>query len=165
MSWPEEGLRAHLIEPAQGRLMPAACARHFGMDAERWASMCERTSEHYRRVAGYRYDPAERLEKSRRYAEAADEDQEAACRPDQVGVPGVGVAEPACGAGARKTRTLDRSEAGCDERRASAGRTASASVCAPIIPRRARPASPGAAQSHLGPGIARRPRIGLRWRA
>jgi hypothetical protein len=34
--------------------------------------MCDRTSVHYRRVAGYRYDPTERLEKSRRYAEAAE---------------------------------------------------------------------------------------------
>ncbi len=52
-------------------LDPAACAAHFEMNAEKWATMCDRTSEHYRRVAGYRYDPAERLEKSRRYAEAA----------------------------------------------------------------------------------------------
>jgi hypothetical protein len=52
-------------------LDPAACALHFGMSAENWATMCERTSEHFRRVAGYRYDPAERLDKSRRYAEAA----------------------------------------------------------------------------------------------
>ena len=52
-------------------LDPADCARHFGMDAAKWATVCDRTSVHYRRVAGYRYDPAERLEKSRRYAEAA----------------------------------------------------------------------------------------------
>jgi hypothetical protein len=52
-------------------LDPADCARHFGMNPERWATMCERTSEHYRRVAGYRYDPSERLEKARRYGEAA----------------------------------------------------------------------------------------------
>ena len=50
---------------------PAVCARHFGMNAEKWVNVCDRISEHYRRVAGYRYDPAERLEKSRRYAEAA----------------------------------------------------------------------------------------------
>ena len=51
-------------------LDPTACARHFDMDAAKWATLCDRTSVHYRRVAGYRYDPAERLEKSRRYAEA-----------------------------------------------------------------------------------------------
>ena len=53
------------------RSIPAACAAHFGMNADRWATTCERISEHYKRVAGYRYDPTERLEKSRRYAEAA----------------------------------------------------------------------------------------------
>jgi hypothetical protein len=52
-------------------LDPAACARHFGMDALRWATVCERTSIHYKRAAGYRYDPAERLGKSQWYAEAA----------------------------------------------------------------------------------------------
>jgi hypothetical protein len=48
-----------------------ACSIHFGMDAERWRDVCDRVSQHYKRIAGYRYDPAERLEKSRRYAEAA----------------------------------------------------------------------------------------------
>jgi hypothetical protein len=56
----------------EGRpLDPSACARHFGVNCEQWATVCERTSEHYRRVAGYRYDPTERLDESRRYAEAA----------------------------------------------------------------------------------------------
>ena len=52
-------------------LDPDDCARHFAMDASRWATVWERTSVHYQRVAGYRYDPTERLEKSDRYAEAA----------------------------------------------------------------------------------------------
>jgi hypothetical protein len=52
-------------------LDPAACARQFMADAANWATMCERTSVHYARVAGYRYDPAERLDKSGRYADAA----------------------------------------------------------------------------------------------
>lgn len=53
-------------------LDPSACASHFGLDAERMAEANLRTSVHYRRVATYRYDPAERLEKSRRYLEAAE---------------------------------------------------------------------------------------------
>ncbi len=61
----------HDAQPIAMPLDPADCARHFEMDAAKWATMCDRTSVHYRRVAGYRYDPAERLEKSRRYAEAA----------------------------------------------------------------------------------------------
>jgi hypothetical protein len=51
-------------------LDPDSCARHFGMDGPKWATVFERTSVHYKRVAGYRYDPEERLEKSRRFAEA-----------------------------------------------------------------------------------------------
>jgi hypothetical protein len=50
---------------------PDASARHFAMDGPKWANVFERTSVHYKRVAGYRYDPEERLEKSRRFAEAA----------------------------------------------------------------------------------------------
>jgi len=88
----------------------AACARHFGMDAERWASMCARTSEHYRRVAGYRYDPAERLEKSRRYAEAAAMIKKGVA-PDLVGLPGVGIADPRAGQGARDEKVERTSSA------------------------------------------------------
>jgi len=49
----------------------ASCVARFELDAERLAEACERTSVHYERVAGYRYDPSERLAKSRRFAEAA----------------------------------------------------------------------------------------------
>jgi hypothetical protein len=48
-----------------------SCARQFGMDGPKWATVCERTSVHYQRVAGYRYDSAERLDKSRQYGSAA----------------------------------------------------------------------------------------------
>jgi hypothetical protein len=57
--------------PIELPLDPTDCGRHFGMDGPRWAAVCERTSVHYRRVAAYRYDPEERLEKSRQYASAA----------------------------------------------------------------------------------------------
>ncbi len=63
--------RRGTFESIAPSLDPEACARHFGMDGPKWATVCERTSVHYKRVAGYRYDPEERLEKSRRYAEAA----------------------------------------------------------------------------------------------
>ena len=58
-------------KPFQLPIDPATCAAHFGMNADRWVDVCNRISEHYKRVAGYRYDPTERLEKSRLYAEAA----------------------------------------------------------------------------------------------
>ena len=50
---------------------PEDCARHFGLDPERWSAVCERTGVHFRRTSGYRYDPAERLAKARAYEEAA----------------------------------------------------------------------------------------------
>jgi hypothetical protein len=69
----EVQLRKHFpaARPIALPLDPDACSRHFGMDGPNWAAVCERTSVHYKRVAGYRYDPEERLEKSRRYASAA----------------------------------------------------------------------------------------------
>jgi hypothetical protein len=70
-------------------LDPAACALHFAMDADKWATMCERTSVHYKRVAGYRYDPVERLAKSRRYAEAAKLIR-AGTAAEDLGLPGIG---------------------------------------------------------------------------
>jgi hypothetical protein len=48
-----------------------ACGARFAMGPDQWATVCERTAEHYRRVAGYRYDPTERLDKARRYAALA----------------------------------------------------------------------------------------------
>ncbi len=58
-------------KPIAMPLDPADCARHFAMDGEKWATICDRTSVHYRRVAGYRHDPAERLAKANLYARAA----------------------------------------------------------------------------------------------
>jgi hypothetical protein len=71
-------------------LDPVECAAHFGMDADRWATMCERTSEHYRRVAGYRYDPTERQEKARCYTDAARR-LRGGTAVDDLGLPGIGV--------------------------------------------------------------------------
>ena len=70
-------------------LDPAASAGHFGINAERWATTCERISEHYRRVAIYRYDPEERLRKAQVFAEAARRIRGGGS-PDQLGLPGIG---------------------------------------------------------------------------
>ena len=69
-------------------LDPLECCDHFQMDEARLATACERTSVHYLRVSGYRYDPAERLEKSRRFAEAARKLRAGSPR-DEVGLPGL----------------------------------------------------------------------------
>jgi hypothetical protein len=75
-------------------LDPAACADRFGLNRERWATVCERTQEHYRRVAGYRYDPVERLDKARRYADAARRIR-AGTGPEDLGLAGIGASRPA----------------------------------------------------------------------
>jgi hypothetical protein len=80
--------------PIELPLDPVACAQHFQMDAAKWATMCDRTSVHYKRVAGYRYDPTERLEKSRRYAEAAQQ-LRSGTQPEALMLPGVGVTRSA----------------------------------------------------------------------
>ncbi len=72
---------------------PAGCARHFGMDPEKWAKVCERTSVHFRRISGYRYDPAERREKADRYAEAIPKVL-AGTLPGSLGITGLGVPQP-----------------------------------------------------------------------
>jgi len=64
------------------------CAAELGIGPDDWAIACDRTSEHYRRVAGYRYDPAYRLEKARRYAEAAKRIR-AGTPIDDLGLPGI----------------------------------------------------------------------------
>jgi hypothetical protein len=70
-------------------LDPGECAAHFGIDNSKWVTVCERTSVHYQRVAGYRYDPAERLGKSRLYAEAAERLRRGTA-PESLGVAGIG---------------------------------------------------------------------------
>jgi hypothetical protein len=52
-------------------LDPQDCARHFGLDAQKWAAICDRTRVHFERTAGYRFDPTERRRKAEAYAAAA----------------------------------------------------------------------------------------------
>src|SRR5207253_6493362 len=53
------------------RIELEATARHFGLDAEKWAEVCRRTAYFYARTAYVRYDPAERLDLGGRYDRAA----------------------------------------------------------------------------------------------
>jgi tetratricopeptide (TPR) repeat protein len=75
--------------PLDGR----ECARHFGMGPDPWATACDRTSTHYHRVAGYRYDPAARLRQSWRYAEAARQIR-AGIPIDEIAVTGIALKSP-----------------------------------------------------------------------
>lgn len=46
-------------------------ARHFGVDAARWAVICERSADFFARAAFIRYDPEERLQAGGRFTQAA----------------------------------------------------------------------------------------------
>jgi hypothetical protein len=61
------------------RIDLAECARHFELDAEKWAAVCQRSAAFYARTAYVRYDPAERLDLYGRYDQAAR--AIAACHP------------------------------------------------------------------------------------
>jgi hypothetical protein len=74
-------------------LDPKTCAEHFRMDAQNWATVCDRTRVHFERTARYRYDPAERESKAAAYAEAAR--RSAAGEPaEALGLAGAGSAGP-----------------------------------------------------------------------
>ncbi len=47
------------------------CARHFALDAARWAEVCRRSAGFYVRTAFVRYDPTERLDVAHQYEQAA----------------------------------------------------------------------------------------------
>jgi hypothetical protein len=76
--------------PAPAALDPARCAEHFGMDAEKWATVCQRSSVHYARIARYRFDPSLRLSRSNAYAEAARRIAQGLA-PEKAGVTGLGI--------------------------------------------------------------------------
>ena len=71
--------------------VPVIAAR-FGLTSDRWTTVCERTAVHYRRVAGYRHDGAERMAKAARYTEAVTALRQGAT-PEELRLPGVGVSE------------------------------------------------------------------------
>jgi hypothetical protein len=51
----------------------ADCARHYALDATRWAEVCRRSQSFYDRTAYTRFDPSERLVVAKQYNEAADD--------------------------------------------------------------------------------------------
>ena len=66
------------------------CADQFGIDAIAWATVCDRSAVFYRQLALLPSDSAERVEWRDRYATAARRIR-AGTRPEDVGIPGVGV--------------------------------------------------------------------------
>jgi hypothetical protein len=69
---------------------PADCAAHFGLDRAAWGPVCELTSAIWRKLAYVRYDPSERLAKSRQFEDAFRQIS-AGRRPEDLSIPGVGL--------------------------------------------------------------------------
>ncbi|WP_165230377.1 tetratricopeptide repeat protein [Aquisphaera insulae] len=82
LGWPE-GTPMPVVDPE-------ACARHFGLDPERWASVCGRSAWFYGVTAFTRYDPAERQAKEAAYRKAAEKIL-AGARPEDAGITGLGI--------------------------------------------------------------------------
>jgi tetratricopeptide (TPR) repeat protein len=66
-----------------------ACARHFGLDADRWAQVCRREAHFYSVTAFVRYDPTFRLAREAEYRRAIQAIQ-AGSDPAEAGIPGWG---------------------------------------------------------------------------
>ena len=66
------------------------CARHFGMDREKWQVVCDYSAWFYGLTAEVRFDPSGRNAKVGIYREASRRIKDGAS-PDDVGVPGVGI--------------------------------------------------------------------------
>ncbi len=71
-----------------------SCARHFALEAQKWATICDRTRVHFERTAGYRFDPTERQRKADAYGAAAKR-LAAGETPEALGLLGPGSAGPA----------------------------------------------------------------------
>ena len=67
------------------------CADEFGIDGAVWATVCERSAAYFAQIACFSSDLANRIEWRDRYATAARQIR-AGARPEDVGIPGVGVA-------------------------------------------------------------------------
>jgi hypothetical protein len=72
---------------------PRRCADEFGMNAFAWATVCDRSAVYYGQLALLPSDSAERAEWRDRYAMAARRIR-AGARPEDVGIPGIGVGPP-----------------------------------------------------------------------
>ncbi|MHB1556672.1 MAG: tetratricopeptide repeat protein [Isosphaeraceae bacterium] len=63
------------------------CARHFDIDLEKWAEVCQRESKFFEVTAYIRYDPAFRLERCEIYKDAAKSIRDGV-EPSAAGIPG-----------------------------------------------------------------------------
>jgi hypothetical protein len=84
----------HAFGWADGRpppqVSPDECARQFGLDADKWARVCQLSRGFYERTAFIRYDPTERLARAAAYVRAAELIR-SGTPPEQAGITGLGV--------------------------------------------------------------------------
>jgi hypothetical protein len=71
---------------------PARCAAHFQVDDRVWGGACVKTGTYYKHLASARYDQTERKAKEARFMQATEDILSGRIRPDQAGVPGIGLA-------------------------------------------------------------------------
>jgi hypothetical protein len=74
---------------------PAACAAHFNVNADTWLGALIRASAYFNHLAAARYDPSERRAKHRRLSEAAEQVHAGRIKPEDAGIPGIGLPPPA----------------------------------------------------------------------
>ena len=70
-------------------LDPGRCAAGLGLDADAWATVCDRMFDQMNMISLVPYDPAERLRLRDRYAAAAVRIRDGT-RPEDAGIPGLG---------------------------------------------------------------------------
>lgn len=80
------------------RVEPAEVARHFGIDARAWAVIADWGARFYALTAYIRHDPTERLDRIRRFRDAARRIADGA-PPGSVGLPGIGTPSRSGGRG------------------------------------------------------------------
>ena len=82
LGWPPS-VAAPIIDPDE-------CARHFELNAPRWAEICYRSGWFYGATALMRYDPTERQQRSAAYLRA-ETLVKGGTPPEQTGITGLGV--------------------------------------------------------------------------
>jgi hypothetical protein len=70
-------------------VVPADCATHFGMNAEKWVSVCRQVAMFYLLCARIRFDPSQRMARAESYQEAIGQ-LDKGISPEMLHLPGIG---------------------------------------------------------------------------
>ncbi len=80
---------------APPHLDPWQCAAHFQVDDGVWAGACVKSGMYYKHGCVARYDSTEREAKHQRFAQSAELLRQKLRRPEDLGIPGIGLPPPA----------------------------------------------------------------------